>query len=155
MICEQSYFNFVEWINDHNKSCSSWEVMNICNWKFLFETIYFFRIWFQYYFPSSRKKVHGKKTFLLWAVLGKIACCRRPREAHGKLACCREPLSAFFFVSLSICREFSIWPLAKAIFLWARKSLTAKHWAHLSYEISGKTLKFHPLSYVYFYEIIL
>jgi hypothetical protein len=94
MICEQSYFNFVEWINDHNKSCSSWEVMNICNWKFLFETIYFFRIWFQYYFPSSRKKVHGKKTFLLWAVLGKIACCRRPRKSHEL---CREPLSAIFF----------------------------------------------------------
>jgi hypothetical protein len=33
-ICEQNYFNFVKRRNNPNKSCSSWEVMKLCNWKY-------------------------------------------------------------------------------------------------------------------------
>jgi hypothetical protein len=98
MICEQNYFNFVEWRNDHNKSCSSWEVMKICNWNFfiwinlLLQNL--ISIYGKHNFPIGQKKGSRQTTSLSWAALGKIAGCRRPRKAHGKLHLCREPLSA-------------------------------------------------------------
>ena len=29
---EQHYYRFVEWRNDQNKSCISWEVIQLCSW---------------------------------------------------------------------------------------------------------------------------
>jgi hypothetical protein len=34
-ICEECYYHYIEWANDQNKSCTYWEVMKLCSWKFL------------------------------------------------------------------------------------------------------------------------
>ena len=31
--CEHRYYRFVEWRNDQNKSCRSWQVIQLCSWK--------------------------------------------------------------------------------------------------------------------------
>ena len=33
---EQHYYRFVEWRNDQNKSCISWEVIQLCSWTLFY-----------------------------------------------------------------------------------------------------------------------
>ena len=33
-IREECYYHYTEWANDQNKSCTYWEVMKLCSWKF-------------------------------------------------------------------------------------------------------------------------
>jgi hypothetical protein len=101
-ICEQNYFNFVEWRNDPNKSCSTWEVMNICNWKFF--------IWinlllqnlisiYGYKFPIDQKKAHSK-----------IHLCREPLSTKQLVVVGHKRLTTnyIFVVSLSQQNFFAV-----------------------------------------------
>jgi hypothetical protein len=84
--CEQNYYNCVKCRNYPNKSCTSWELMQLCNWIFLFKLIYCFNIWFhlmaKIIYPWARKKAYSKP----WAALSKFLLA----------------------LSRSICREFSV-----------------------------------------------
>jgi hypothetical protein len=68
MFCEQNYYNFVKWKNYPNKSCTSWKVMKLRNWIFLFELIYCFKIWFHFdkdhFSRRQGKRLTAKRFFI-------------------------------------------------------------------------------------------